>query len=66
MKFSEQEYSITNEYEMRLRKRMRVFKERTRTKEAVVHTFVTTFGVGKGKHSSIVHSEVIMDDLFNS
>ena len=66
MKFSEQEYSITNEYEMRLRKRMGIFKERTKTKEAVVHTFVTTFGVGQGKHSSIVHSEVTMDDLFNS
>ena len=29
MNFSEQEYSITNEYEMRLRKRMGIFKERT-------------------------------------
>lgn len=66
MKFSEQEYSITNEYEMKLRKRMGIFKERTKTKEAVVHTFVTTFGVGQGKHSSIVHSEVTMDELFNS
>ena len=66
MKFSEQEYPITNEYEMKLRKRMGIFKERTGTKEAVVHTFVTTFGVGEGKHHSIVHSEVTMDDLFNS
>lgn len=66
MKFCEEEYAITNDYEMRLRRRMGIFKERTKTKEAVVHTFVTTFGVGKGKHSSIVHSEVTMDDLFNS
>ncbi len=66
MKFCEQEYSITNDYEMRLRRRMGIFKERTKTKEAVVHTFVTTFGIGKGKHSSIVHSEVTMDDLFGS
>ena len=66
MKFSEQEYSITKAYALGLRKRMGIFKERTKTKEAVVHTFVTTFGVGQGKHSSIVHSEVTMDDLFNS
>lgn len=66
MKFSEQEYSITNEYEMRLRKRMGIFKERTKTKEAVVHTFITTYGVANGKNKSIVHSEVTMDDLFNS
>lgn len=66
MKFCEEEYSITNDYEMKLRRRMGIFKERTKTKEAVVHTFVTTFGVGNGKHRSIVHSEVTMDDLFNS
>lgn len=30
------------------------------------HSFVTTFGMRKGKHSNIVHSEVKMDDLFNS
>jgi len=65
MKYCEQEYSISKDYEMRLRTRMGIFKERTKTKEAVVHTFVTTFGIGKGKHSSIVHSEVTMDDLFN-
>ncbi len=65
MKFSEQEYTITHDYEMRLRERMGIFKQRTKTKDAVVHTFVTTFGVGEGKHKSIVHSEVTLDDLFN-
>ena len=29
-------------------------------------TFVTTYGVVDGKHKSIVHSEVTMDDLFKS
>ena len=66
IKFCEEEYSITSDYEMRLRRRMGIFKERTKTKDAVVHTFVTTFGLGEGKHHSIVHSEVTMDDLFNS
>ncbi len=64
MKFSEHEYHITNDYEMRLRNRMGIFKQRTGTKDTVVHTFVTTFGVGESKHRSIVHSEVTMDDLF--
>lgn len=66
MKFSEQEYNITNDYEMSLRKRMGIFKEQTKTKKAVIHTFVTTYGLGKGKHNSIVNSEVTMNDLFNS
>ncbi len=64
IKFSEEEYNITNDYEMRLRKRMGIFKQRTKTRKSVVNTFVTTFGVGEGKHRSIVHSEVVMDDLF--
>ena len=66
MKFSEQEYPITGDYEMRLRNRMGIFKQKTKTRKAVVHTFVTTFGIGQGKHSSIVHSEVTMNNLFDN
>lgn len=29
-----------------------------------VVTFVTTFGIAKGMHNSVVHSEVRMEDLF--
>lgn len=66
MKFSESSYSITKEYEKKLRERMGVFKEQTKTKKSVVHTFVTTYGVTNGVCHSIVHSEVTMDDLFNA
>jgi hypothetical protein len=64
MKFSESLYNITKDYETRLRERLNVFKVKTKTKKMVVHTFITTYGVGEGKHHSIVHSEVTMDDLF--
>ncbi len=66
MKFSESTYNITKSYEMTLRERLGIFKQKTGTRKAVVHTFITTFGLGEGKHHSIVHSEVTMDDLFNS
>lgn len=66
MKFSENEYNITSEYERKLRSRLNLFKTKNNTRKSVVHTFVTTFGLGEGKHHSIVHSEVTMDDLFNS
>lgn len=66
MKFSEGTYNITNEYENKLRARRDLFKTKTKTRMSIVHTFVTTYGVGEGKHHSIVHSEVTMDDLFNS
>ena len=64
MKFSESAYNITAEYERRLRLRQSLFIFKTKTKKAVVHTFITTYGIGQGKHSSIVHSEITMDELF--
>ena len=47
-----------------MRDRMGLFREKTRSTKTLVNTFVTTFGVADGKHSSIVHSEVTMDQLF--
>ncbi len=66
MKFSTNMYGITDSYEMKLRERMGLFRMATKSKKALVITFVTTYGVVNGKHKSIVHSEVKMDDLFNS
>lgn len=37
-----------------------------KNKKSLVITFVTTYGVVGGKHKSIVHSEVTMDDLFQA
>lgn len=66
IKFSQKAYNITAEYEKKLRDRMWLFDLKTKNKRTLVHTFITTFGLGEGKHHSIVHSEVTMDDLFNS
>ena len=59
-------YAITDNYEMILRERMGLFRMATKTRKTLVITFVTTYGVVDGKHKSIVHSEVTMDDLFKS
>lgn len=64
MKFCQGEFRINADYEKKLRDRMELFREKTRNKKSLVHTFVTTFGVANGSHSSIVHSEVLLDDLF--
>lgn len=66
IKFCTDTYRIRPEYERHLRDRSGLFKELTKTKKTVVHTFVTTYGVANAKSRSIVHSEVTMDDLFNS
>ena len=64
MKFSQGEFRITADYEEKLRSRMALFKEKTNSKMSLVHTFVTTYGVANGQHSSLVHSEVTLDGLF--
>lgn len=64
MKFSEGMYNITSDYEDKLRMRRDIFKLRTKTTKTVVNTFITTFGVAEGKHRSIIHSSLTMNDLF--
>ena len=64
MKFSKEPYKLTKDYEEKLRSRMALFREDTKTKKSLVITMVTTYGIIRGIHSGIVQSEVIMDDLF--
>ena len=66
MKFSTDLYGITDSYESKLRERTGLLRLATKNKKALVITFVTTYGMVNGKHKSIVHCEVKMDDLFNS
>ena len=64
IKFCKSEYHITESYELQLRERMELFRMATKTRFSLVNTFVTTYGVSDGKHHSIVHSEVTMEQLF--
>lgn len=64
IKFSEAPYSISKDYEEKLRSRMALFKSTTGTRKSLVTTMITTYGVLRGMHSSIVQSEVTMDALF--
>jgi hypothetical protein len=64
IKFSQSVYNITKEYEEKLRERQALFIAKTKTKKSVANTFITTFGLGEGKHHSLVHSEITMDELF--
>lgn len=64
MKFSQKPFNISADYEKMLRERMWIFDAKTKNKKTLLHTFITTFGLGEGKHHSIVHSQLTMDDLF--
>ena len=65
MKFSNAPFEITKAYAERLRNRMADFCASTKCKKGISNTFVTTYGVKQGKHSSIVNNQVLLDDLFN-
>lgn len=64
MKFSTLPFEISAEYAQKARERMAEFKATTKTRYALISTFITTYGVKSGKHSSIVQSQLTMDDLF--
>lgn len=64
IKYSSDEYVITDDYEERVRKRASLFKTVTNTQKAIQHTFITTYGIKRNKYAGFVQSEVIMDDLF--
>ncbi|MCC8037627.1 MAG: AAA family ATPase [Bacteroidales bacterium] len=66
MKFSKDSYALTSDYEQKLRDRSSTFRELTKTRKTIVHTFITTYGVRNVRNHSIVHSEVTMDDLFKT
>ncbi|MBR6180753.1 MAG: ATP-binding protein [Prevotella sp.] len=64
MKFSQEPFRITKEYEEKLRQRMAIFKEESKTKKSLVITMVTTYGILPGIHTGIVQNEIMMNDLF--
>lgn len=64
MKFSEHPYTITKDYEEKLKARRLLFMEATGETRGVVLTMITPMGLKQGIHSSFVHSEITVRDLF--
>jgi len=64
MKFASSEYTITSDYAEKLRYRQSLFMSENKIKHGVVFTFVTPYGVAKGKYYNMLHSELTLKDLF--
>ena len=64
IKFSSTPYSVTKDYEMKLRAKMAVFRAETHTTKSLALTMITPWGVLPGMHSGIVQNEIVIDDLF--
>lgn len=65
MKFSEHPYTITKEYEAKLKSRRLLFMEVTGEARGVVLTMITPNGLKNSMHSSLIHSEITVKDLFS-
>jgi AAA+ ATPase superfamily predicted ATPase len=63
-KYCTNEYEIDKDYETALRNKVGVFVRAGNIKDSIQLTMITTYGVKRNKHSSVVNSEVTMDDLF--
>lgn len=64
MKFSTAKFAIDADYEEKLRNKINAFKLDTGTTSALHLTMVTSYGIKQNTHSSIVASQVVLDDLF--
>lgn len=63
-KFASAPYSITKDYESELSDKIAVFRSSTGTTKPVHLVMVTTFGIVKNSHVSLVQNSVTLDDLF--
>lgn len=66
MKFSEQEYLMTEREATKLRRRKGNFIEATNTRKAVHITLVTPYGAKPNVHTAIIQNQITLDELFNS
>ena len=64
IKYSKDDYTLTKNEETKLRKRMEAYKSETGTRNGLLLTLITTYGLTNNTHSGIVDNVVTLDDLF--
>ncbi|MDR2425444.1 MAG: AAA family ATPase [Prevotellaceae bacterium] len=64
IKYSKLSYTITKDYEEKLREKIEVFKQETSSRKTIHLLMLSTFGVKQNKYSGIVQNEIHLDDLF--
>jgi uncharacterized protein len=65
IKYSINQFTITKDYDLKLRNKVGAFIENTKTKKTVFLSMITTFGLVQNEYArSIVQNELTMDDLF--
>lgn len=65
MKYCQSEYTLTSDYEKRLRERADTFVYFTKTRDAIHTILVTTYGLKTNMYSGSIYETITMDDLFH-
>jgi uncharacterized protein len=67
MKFSGEKYTIDATYAEQLQEKIRLFKEKTKTRKSIFVTMVTVFGLVENEYRySRVQNEIKLEDLFKT
>ena len=64
IKFSNDLFTIDKDYDRILRHKIESFRQETKTKNNLMLTLITTYGIKKNMYSGSVQREIIMEDLF--
>ena len=64
MKFVDEPFVITADYEQRLLNKVRCYMDETKCRKTPMLTMLTTMGVKQGLHSGIVQNDITLKDLF--
>ena len=64
VKFSLSEYTITKDYDRKLRDRLQTFLNVVHPKKAIHQTFITTYGLRDNEYAGKIQSIITMEDLF--
>jgi AAA+ ATPase superfamily predicted ATPase len=64
-KFHSGEVVIDKKYAEQLRRRANIFREKTKTKKAILFTMITTYGLNKNEYAlDVIHNDMDMEALF--
>ena len=64
IKFSSEQYLMNKRLYESLRDKRTIFKYYTKTRKSVQTTMITTYGLKANQYSGEIHSQVVLDDLF--
>ncbi|MCQ2234931.1 MAG: ATP-binding protein [Paludibacteraceae bacterium] len=64
IKYSTGQYLLDSEEELKINNRIEAFRNETGTQCGILTTVITTNGLIGGVHSTEVHAQIVLDDLF--